>query len=243
VDEWFSTDYKKAVEERVNEILIKSRVITSFPFKCPTLIKELGKEIAIELFPFSWIEEHGMKAEEVVLSEDADTVELCGRYIIFYNQAMPSARLTFSEAHELGHIVLAHDIETITNFRKTKDSRLKPLYERYEAEANYFAACLLMPEAVINRLKALGCRITVDFLQSNFGVSEEAAQIRISTLRRNSQRHVLYWEKDKSLDNAVLLKFKDFIQKVAPRRRSYEEEYAYEEEMEAERNRWLAEGY
>jgi len=243
VNEEFSANYKTDIEERVNEILIKSRVAKKFPLDCFLLVDEIGKEVAIALMPFSWIEKHGEKAEEVVSSKDAEAVELCGRYIIFYNQDMPLVRIAFSMAHEIGHIVLGHDIERITEYRKKKDPRFKQLYEQSEIEANYFAACLLMPEAVINRLKSLGCCITKDFLKASFGVSDSAAEIRIKTLRRNSQRYVSYWSKDKSLDNAVLLKFADFIKKTSPRRKSYEEEYRYEEEMQEERNRWLAEGY
>ncbi len=243
MNEDFSADYKTEIEERVNEILIKSRIIKKFPFECFSLIDEIGKEIAIKLLPFSWIEEHGQKAENVVSSKDAEAVEQCGRYIIFYNQDMPSPRLAFSVAHEIGHIVLGHDIERITEYRKKNDSRFNQLYERSEIEANYFAACLLMPEAVINRLKSLGCCITKEFLQGSFGVSEAAAEIRVKTLRRNSYRYVSYWNKDKSLDSAVLLKFSNFIKKTAPRRKTYDEEYRYEEKMQEERNRWLAEGY
>ena len=184
-----------------------------------------------------------MNVDDVVSSKDAEAVEQCGRYIIFYNQNMPSVRIAFSIAHEIGHIVLGHDIEHITEYRKKNDSRFKELYGQSEIEANYFAACLLMPEAIINRLKSFGCCITKEFLQISFGVSESASEIRIKTLRRNSQRYVSYWTKDKSLDNAVLLKFADFIKKISPRRKSYEEEYRYEEEMQEERNRWLAEGY
>lgn len=239
----FSADYKTDIEERVNEILIKSRIIKKFPLDCFLLVDEIGKEIAIKLLPFSWLEEKEMNADDVVNSKDAEAVESCGRYIIFYNQNMPSVRIAFSIAHEIGHIVLGHDIEHITEYRKKKDSRLKQLYEQSEIEANYFASCLLMPEAIINRLKSFGCRITKEFLQTSFGVSESASEIRIKTLRRNSQRYVSYWTRDKSLDNAVLLKFADFIKKISPRRKSYEEEYRYEEEMQEERNRWLAEGY
>lgn len=243
MNEKFSADYKTDIEERVNEILIKSRIIKKFPFDCFSFIDEIGKEIAIALMPFSWIEEHGMKVNDVISSKDAEAVEFCGRYIIFYNQNMPSVRIAFSIAHEIGHIVLGHDIEHITEYRKKNDSRFKELYGQCEIEANYFAACLLMPEAIINRLKSFGCCITKEFLQTSFGVSESASEIRIKTLRRNSQRYVSYWTKDKSLDNAVLLKFADFIKKISPRRKSYEEEYRYEEEMQEERNRWLAEGY
>lgn len=243
MNEEFSADYKTEINERVNEILIRSRVIKTFPFKCSELIKELGKEVAIEIFPFSWIDKNGMKAEDMLHSKDAETFEMGGRYIIFYNQIMPPVRLRFSAGHETGHIVLGHDMELITKYRQTNDSRLKPLYDQYEREANYFAACLLTPEAVINRLKALGCRITKEFLMSKFDVSEAAAEIRLKTLRKNSSRYISYWKRETSLDNAVLLKFSDFISKVAPRRMSYEEEFRYEEDMQEERNRWLAEGY
>ncbi len=156
---------------------------------------------------------------------------------------MPSVRLAFSIAHEIGHIVLGHDIEQITEYRKKKDSRFTQLYEQSEAEANYFAACLLMPKTVINRLKSLGCYITKEFLKATFGVSEAAAEIRIKTLRRNSQKYVSYWNKDKSLDNAVLLKFTNFIKRIAPSQKSYEEEFRYEEELQKERDRWFAQGY
>ncbi len=81
----FSTDYKTNIKELVNEILIKSRIIKDFPFGCFSLVDEIGKEIAIKLVPFSWIEEHRQKAEDVVNSKDAETIENCGRYIIFYN--------------------------------------------------------------------------------------------------------------------------------------------------------------
>lgn len=239
----FSADYKTDIEERVNEILIKSRIAKKFPLDCFLLLDEIGKEIAIALMTFSWIEKHGEKAEDVISSKDAGVSEFCGRYIIFYNQDMSSARIAFSIAHEIGHIVLGHDIERINKYKKKKDPQFRQLYEQSEIEANYFAACLLMPEAVINRLKSLGCYITKDFLKASFGVSDSAAEVRIKTLRRNSQRYVSYWNKDKVLDNAVLLKFADFIKKTAPRRKSYEEEYRYEEEMQEERNRWLAEGY
>lgn len=243
MNEEFSADHKTEIKERANEILIRSRIIKAFPFKCSELIKELGKEVAIEIFPFSWIEKHGMKPEDMLHSKDAETFELNGRYVMFFNQVMPCVRLRFSASHETAHIVLGHDMEVITEYRKTKSPHLKALYERYEAEANYFAACLLMPEAVINRLKALGCCVSKEFLQTTFGVSEQAAQIRIQTLNRNSKRYFSYWDKEKSLDNAVLLKFADFIRKVSPRRKTYEEEYEYEEQMQEERNRWLAEGY
>ena len=56
MNEEFSAAYKTEIKERANEILIRSRVIKGFPVICSELIKELGKEVAIEVLPFSWIE-------------------------------------------------------------------------------------------------------------------------------------------------------------------------------------------
>lgn len=240
--EEFSADYRK-IEELVNEFLIKFRSIKDFPLDYVSLLKEIGNEVAIELLPFSWLEEHGVNPENILESKDAETKELNGRYIIFYNQKMPQSRILFSILHEIAHILLGHDLDLIQEYRKTGDSRFQALYGRYEKEANYFSSCFMMPRPVLNRLWALGCYITSDFLRTKFGASGEAAAICIKALQKSSTRNVSYWDKDKSLEQAVVAKFSDFIKKTAPRQKSYEEESLYEERMQRERDRWIAEGY
>lgn len=240
--ESFSADYNWALE-RANEILISSKVITTFPFRASKLIEEMGREIYIPMMPFSWIEQHGMTGEEVTGSPDGAIIEMSGMHIFFYNERESPKRLTFTACHEAGHIYLGHPIEKLTEYRKSKNPRFKSLYDKCEKEANFFATQILMPEQVLKRLFELGCRIDEFFLQEKFGVSEKAASIRKKNMRIMYNWRIPYWENDKSLNDAVLLKFSDFINRTAPRRKSYEEEYAYEEEMEAERNRWIANGY
>lgn len=233
----FTPDYKGA-KERADEILLSPFTKSTFPSDCFDLVEKLASEVAIKIFPFSWIEEQGMKVEDVVHSDDAETFEQGGRYIIFYNQIFQKPRTDFGIMHEVGHIYNGHDIEILTKYRKTKDARLEKLYKKYEAEANRFAAELLMPEVILRRLQELGCRVDVAFLQSAFGVSAQAAQISIDNLRRSANRSVSYWEKDASLDDAILLKFKAFIERNAPRRKSYTEELECELAMQAERDSW-----
>ena len=59
-------------------------------------------------------------------------------------------------------------------------------YHRYEVETNYFAAQLLMPEQILRECQNRGTRINRFFLQTNFGVSAQAADKRIETLARTN---------------------------------------------------------
>ncbi|WP_415380263.1 ImmA/IrrE family metallo-endopeptidase [Pediococcus pentosaceus] len=71
---------------------------------------------------------------------NALTKKIDGRYIVLLNIAnQSSARVRFSLAHELGHILLH------INY-KSNDLNDKNQFRRMETEAHYFASCLLMPE-------------------------------------------------------------------------------------------------
>ena len=239
--EEFTADYKGA-KERADEILLSSFIENKFPLDGFDLVKKLGSEVEIEIQPFSYFEEHGMKAEDVFHSDDAETFEMNGKYIIFYNQKKLKTRTGFSIMHETGHIFCGHDMELLTKYRQMNDARLAPLYKKCEAEANCFAAELLMPEPILRRLQKLGCRIDTNFLKKTFGVSEPAAKISIDKLKRSANRYIPYWKKDASIDDAILFKFSSFIEKIAPRRKGYMEEYEDELTMQAERDSWLANG-
>ena len=64
---------------------------------------------------------------------DAFTVRGGERYVVCYREGGNPARLNFTLAHELGHILLHHIEDTVAD----------------EAEANCFAGHLLCPQAVI----------------------------------------------------------------------------------------------
>ena len=102
------------------------------------------------------------------------------RYVLFDPSPRP-ARLRFTLAHELGHLLLSHLAEG----------------SREEREANIFAAQLLMPLPVLDRLLAEG-RLTPAALAERCGVSCGAAaamlrsaRLPVSTdLLRSAERHL-----------------------------------------------------
>lgn len=236
-----SADYKTA-KERADEILI-SPYIKGFPLDWKTFISDISKEVAIAVLPYTWAAEKGFKLEDFIYSEDAQTSEANGRFLIFYNQNKKPERIEFTMFHESGHILLGHDFVLIKKYIETKDPQLKKVYDAYEAEANYFAACLLMPGILLEHLKGYGCIINSEFLQKTFGVSEQAALVRLKTLYKDKQIYSSYEESEQSLNDAILMKFGDFIKANAPRRKTFKEELEYEFEMEKRRNKWLSEGY
>ena len=88
---------------------------------------------------------------------------------------------------------------------------------------------------MLNELKSRGALITVDFLKTHFGVSEEAAQKRIETMGKNNYD----WRSadEKIFDETILFKYKAFVDSILPKKNRitwYEDEY----EMQRERDNW-----
>lgn len=229
----------KAACEKANEILVCSNSITSFPFSMAKVIEDFTE---IEMRPFSSIFGHELSPEQITGSKDgALFTDGNGNYLMYYNEVMPQTRLRFTSGHETGHYMLNHDMELVTNYRQTNDKRFEPLYKKYEAESNMFAAELLMPEPIIIELFKRGCVITEKFLENTFKVSKEAAEIRIKNIKK-----IYNWDSFRkyrteyglSYDDIIRQKFKLFIDSVAPRKYSYIEEYEREEAMEKERQTW-----
>lgn len=80
----------------------------------------------------------------------------------------------FTVAHELGHILLAHQI---TVNRELASPNMKP-YENSEWQANTFASEFLMPETEIRR----ECLRTARAVAAHFKVSLQAAVIRVKNV-------------------------------------------------------------
>lgn len=65
--------------------------------------------------------------------------------IIFCNETKPFGRQNFTKAHELGHYFLEHELKEsnfICDVNKEDGSEI-------EVEANYYAACFLMPKRLM----------------------------------------------------------------------------------------------
>lgn len=88
-------------------------------------------------------------------------------------------RQRFTIAHEIGHIVLKHQISgSSVDYRRTLDGNST---SSKEIEANKFAAELLMPAE--DFLRAFFNALTDDQLAEKFGVSKSAVQVRKSFLK------------------------------------------------------------
>lgn len=97
-------------------------------------------------------------------------------YACFINENHPVTRRRFTIAHELAHLILHKDLigDGITD-----DALLRSgLSNKVEAEANRFAADILMPWDLINRAIAEGDE-TLPALAKAFNVSENAMSIRL----------------------------------------------------------------
>ncbi len=99
-----------------------------------------------------------------------------------YDDSMPLSRVRFTIAHELGHILLGHEIVAgFSHFRKIQEG--KPIEE---TQADEFAARVLAPACV---LWALGAS-TADDIAALCGISKQAAQTRaqrMAVLRKRNK--------------------------------------------------------
>lgn len=111
----------------------------------------------IELI-YGIMKERGIKFEERNEHDD----EFCGVYIeqgntkiIFVNSNLRQTRKHFTIAHELGHHYLGHTLKNgaiiCDNSMLNAKNKERPEQEK---EADFFAACLLMPERLVKKKKA-----------------------------------------------------------------------------------------
>lgn len=216
----YKPNFKKAYM-LANEILLKSRVIDSFPFSVTQVIKEVSD---IHCCSFKRAHLHNVDIEAFG-SNAAVLTECNGRMIIFYNQEDMDERIRFSMLHEIGHYLLEHELDTHDEI----------LYEKQEIETNFFAAQLLMPEQTLIEMQKRGVRVTVDFLVDSFKVSKEAAKKRVETLYKIKPE---YRSKEESeYDDLIFLKYKSFLDSIVPGKNKlnwFEDEY----EMQRERDSW-----
>ena len=220
-------DFKKAYIA-ATEKLVQFGNIRNFPVQISGLLKMHSD---IQLHSFAWAERHGFP-RSMFQSESAELHELRGRYAIYYNETKPETHNRFSIAHEWGHYELHHDFD-----RARHD---EAYYKKTEAEANLFAAQLLMPEQVIDELKKRGNRITSSFIQRTFCVSEQAAKVRRQTLK--SFPSFLRSREEREHDDLLIsFVFKNWLDASFPRHVAFD--FEAECEKQAERDRWLAEGY
>ena len=118
-------------------------------------------------------------------------VRRAGAVVIGVNKTHPATRRRFTVAHELGHALLhqgkplRYDRDFRVDFRAGRSSLGSDVEEM---EANFFAACLLMPRSMLEadplaaQLDAEDAAQTVAALARRYKVSPHAMAIRIGNL-------------------------------------------------------------
>lgn len=143
------------------------------------------------------------------LGENADlglVVKKDNDIIIFTNTSFRLSREIFTLAHEIGHVIM-HLNDSISSFVDNNSSIYASSFNesnKLEEEANYFAACLLMPKDVIEKFIDLELNksesnelsaIDIAIIMSEFSVSFDMVLNRLESL------HIITPEKKLLLDN------------------------------------------
>lgn len=107
-------------------------------------------------------------------------------FVITVNSPHSDNRKRFTVAHEIGHFML-HDhligegIYDNMVYRSDDDRQNPNINQTHETEANRFAAGILMPEPLVNKLRSKGVA-SIPSLANALGVSEQAMSIRMRSV-------------------------------------------------------------
>ena len=169
-------------ETRKREIRIKA---DSFRANC-----KIGRYGIIDLF--KECERMGYKLLRYPLGENTDLGFMTKRdndIVIFTNSCSRLSREIFTLAHEIGHVILhLNDASSFIDDSITINGRST---DEKEQEANYFAACLLMPSDDIHRFIDLEIQdfqekglsaMDIARIMSEFNVSFDMALNRLESL-------------------------------------------------------------
>lgn len=99
----------------------------------------------------------------------AVTVEANNKRLIVVNPTHSPARQASDLMHELAHIILKHDAAKF--FVTAEGYAMREFDEKQEAEANWFAGCLLLPRTAL--ASCLYKRTTTDTAIEEYGVSRQ----------------------------------------------------------------------
>ena len=159
--------------------------VRAFPLQPLEIIRRRGWQLRTYAQTAARYDEHAtaLDVSDIFGTRDAMTsVKLQNgqpvRYLVCYNeQAEIPERLTFSLAHEIGHILLGHFAFGQPDGLPEAQARL------LDAEANAFAAALLAPATVVAQLRAAPRAAD----RHMFGLSKAGWQVRLDTLAQEQR--------------------------------------------------------
>lgn len=210
-------DYKKAINE-ADCILLSSN-----QFELPLNIEKILKGIKTLNIQINKYSDTGLE-QALKIKNSGFVTENNGIYFVLYNDGIESeGNHRFTLCHELGHIVLGHDLS-------------KPDDKIQEAEANAFATELLMPEAIVQEMLNRGYSIINEASLDNlFNASYQASRIRVDEFKKLPEWHGRYTD----YDSIVNIQFKNYLDINFPKRKNYYYDVDDELEEQKERDKWL----
>lgn len=105
----------------------------------------------------------------------ATTISVPLGHIIIYNQTHTFERTNSSLAHEASHIILGHEFSSILDMKMVS----REFDKEKEDEANWMAACLLLPEDGL--IWALKKNMNIERIADHFNISKQMAQWRYNS--------------------------------------------------------------
>lgn len=165
------------IENRTKQIFEQTGIVG-----LPVKIEEIVKKMGINLVPYAFDEDI---SGVLVISDKEATIG--------FNQSESRVRRRFTIAHELGHYEFHRDKSAMfidKDYRaifRSKNSGNSEDLQVLEQEANTFAACILMPEALLAEILSdmefdLSSEDEIKRLAKIFDVSATAMSFRIINL-------------------------------------------------------------
>lgn len=98
-----------------------------------------------------------------------------GDVVVVYNPLHSQGRIRSDQAHELAHILLDHDVQTVERFGGLK---FLTCDLEQEEEADWLAGCLLLPRDVLYAAARRG--MNAGEIAERYGTSEPMARFRLN---------------------------------------------------------------
>lgn len=165
--------------------LILDMEIKALPVKISKVLSTLG--IALYTYQDNYAEIADLGLESLTKTSDGFTVVRKNQYIIFYDKTKLPARIRFTLAHELGHIILENgfsktDMGVLYTTRNNEPNKKD---NPQETAANMFAARILAPSCVLHELKLF----TVEEIVQYCSISKTAAEFKLERLMLLEKRN------------------------------------------------------
>lgn len=169
-DALFNRGFKTWCENTAIGIRKKMGLASSSPLSP----HDLAEKLNVVIWQLSSVPNLNPEVSNYLSSTEGDewsavTVEANSRKIIVTNPTHSPARRASDLMHELAHIILSHDAVKV--FITPEGYALRDFNEKQEAEANWFAACLLLPREALTH--CLYKRKTTDEAIEEYGVSRQ----------------------------------------------------------------------